>query len=146
MKFFLKKVYKSTIGFLLNFIASLCYMIFTPLSFILSFIFTWWNETLSYAVNKLNKQQESLAVCKDVLLGIMLAPFLNVILIKKDSNHKFGMFPETISYVIGKNDEENTLTKYGIKWRDRLNRIDKDHCKNAVISFELKYNKKVQIN
>lgn len=115
-------------------------LIFVPITFLISFIFTWWNKSLSYTIKKLNEQQETIAVCKDILLGIMLAPLLNVILIKKSSKYKFGILPQTISYVIGKNDEESTLTQYGIKWRDRLDKLNKNHCKNAVKLFNEKYN------
>lgn len=131
---------KNFIGFILNLITTICILIFIIISFPVSFVLTWWNRSLPYTIKRLNEQQESIAVCKDILLSIMLAPLLNVILIKKGSKYKFGILPQTISYVIGKNDEEGTLTKYGIKWRDRLNRLDSNHCKNAVISYNKKYN------
>jgi len=115
-------------------------LIFVTISFPVSFVLTWWNRSLPYTIKRLNEQQESIAVAKDILLGVMLAPLLNVILIKKNSKYKFGIDQQTISYCIGKNDEEDTLTKYGIKWRDRLDKADKDHCKKAVENYNKKYN------
>ena len=139
MKKILIKIYNHTIGFILNLVASICMLIFVPISFLFSFLFTWWNRSLPFTIKRLNAQQESIAVAKDILLGVMLAPLLNVILIKKGSKYKFGVDQQTISYCIGKNDEENTLTKYGIKWRDRLNKADKNHCKKAVINYEKRF-------
>lgn len=140
MKNIFKKVYDNTLGFILNLVASICMLIFVPVTFLLSFIFTWWNRSLPYTIKRLNEQQESIAVAKDILLGVMLAPLLNAILIKKDSKYKFGVDQQTISYCIGKNDEEGSLLPYGIKWRDKLNKADKDHCKKAVINYNKKHN------
>lgn len=57
---------------------------------------------------------------------------LNYLMLMKDSNHHFGNINETMSSVFGKNERDNTLTKIGVKWANRLNRIDKDHCNNSI--------------
>jgi hypothetical protein len=132
---------KNFIGFILNLIATICMLVFAPLGLPVSVLFTWWNKSLTYAINRLNEQYTSLAVCKDVLLGIALAPLLNKILITKDSIYKFGIFPQTISYVIGINHINGSITKFGVFWFNFLNRVDSNHCKNAVIRYNKKYNK-----
>jgi hypothetical protein len=116
-------------------------LVFAPIGLPTSVLFTWWNRSLPYAIARLNEQYTSLAVCKDVLLGIALAPLLNKILITKDSIYKFGIFPQTISYVIGINHINGSITKFGVFWFNFLNRVDSNHCKNAVIRYNKKYNK-----
>lgn len=139
MKNIFKKVYDNTLGFILNLVASICMLIFVSVTFLLSFVFTWWNRSLPYTIKRLNEQYLSLAICKDVLLNIALAPLFNNILITKDSIYKFGIFPQTISYVIGINHINGSITKFGVFWFNFLNRVDSDHCKNAVISYNEKY-------
>lgn len=133
---------KKIIGFILNLVSSVCMLIFVTCSFPISFILTWWNRDLTYTLNRLNEQQESIAITKDVLLGIMLAPLLNLILIKKSAAVKFGVFPQTISYVLGMGYLNGCLTKFGRFWVKFLNNLDKEHCLNAV----RKYNEKHNIN
>jgi hypothetical protein len=132
---------KKFIGFILNIVATICMLVFAPIGLPTSVLFTWWNRSLPYAIARLNEQYTSLAVCKDVLLGIALAPLLNKILITKDSIYKFGIFPQTISYVIGINHINGSITKFGVFWFNFLNRVDSNHCKNAVIRYNKKYNK-----
>lgn len=132
---------KKFIGFILNIVATICMLVFAPIGLPTSVLFTWWNRSLPYAITRLNEQYTSLAVCKDVLLGIALAPLLNKILITKDSIYKFGIFPQTISYVIGINHINGSITKFGVFWFNFLNRVDSNHCKNAVIKYNKKYNK-----
>ena len=56
----------------------------------------------------------------------------NRILITEEG-HQFGNVHETISCVLGHNQRDKTLTK-AWKWlADLLDKIEKDHCKNAII-------------
>ena len=57
---------------------------------------------------------------------------LNKYLIIKDSVDKFGDFRETISSVLGKNQQKNQLTKLGKIVCCILDFLDKDHCKKSI--------------
>ena len=57
---------------------------------------------------------------------------LNKYLIHKDSIDKFGDIRETISSVLGKNQEKKQLTKLGYIICCILDDLDKDHCKNSI--------------
>lgn len=45
---------------------------------------------------------------------------------------KFGTENETISSILGKNQRDKTLTKFGIAFCAFLDFIDEDHCKNSI--------------
>ena len=59
------------------------------------------------------------------------ADLFNDILIKKDSEHKFGDIKETISRVLGLNKRKGTLTKLGMSVANILNKLHKDHVELA---------------
>lgn len=62
----------------------------------------------------------------------------NRILIKKESEYRFGDIRETISSVLGKNQEKGTLTRTGKILAFILNTLEKDHCKNAIRWYDKK--------
>ena len=53
-------------------------------------------------------------------------------LITKDG-YKFGNSNETISSTLGKNERDNTLSQIGKALVWLLDKIDKDHCKKAIV-------------
>lgn len=57
----------------------------------------------------------------------------NALLIRSDSQSRFGDFEETISSVLGKNLRANTLTRCGRLLVWVLDFIDKDHCVKCII-------------
>jgi 8-oxo-dGTP diphosphatase len=67
----------------------------------------------------------------DVLFNVIGADMLTDILIK-EGGYKFGNKKETISSVIGKNDRMGTLTRAGRFLRWLLDRIEEEHCKDAI--------------
>jgi 8-oxo-dGTP diphosphatase len=67
----------------------------------------------------------------DVLFNVIGADMLTDILIK-EGGYKFGNKKETISSVIGKNDRMGTLTRAGRFLRWLLDKIEEEHCKNAI--------------
>lgn len=67
----------------------------------------------------------------DVFFNVIGADIMTDCLIKK-GGYKFGNPRETISSVIGKNDRAGTLTKTGVFIRCVLDKIEKDHCKDAI--------------
>lgn len=79
------------------------------------------------------------AYCIDVLACVVLQVPLNYLFLK-NSNYKFGSEYDSISYVLGINERDNTLSKIGKLLVKFLNFLDKDHCKNTVKRREIRYN------
>ena len=62
--------------------------------------------------------------------------------LKKENGYKFGVHGEMISSALGKNEHDKTLSEkgkgklsswfYGVMLVKILNKLDKDHCKNAI--------------
>ena len=48
------------------------------------------------------------------------------------NGYKFGNHNDTISYALGINERDNTLTPSGKKLCAFLNFLDEDHCKNSI--------------
>ncbi len=67
----------------------------------------------------------------DVFFNVIGADVMIDTLIKK-GGYKFGNQKETISSVIGKNDRMGTLTRLGRFLRWLLDKIEEDHCKDAI--------------
>lgn len=64
----------------------------------------------------------------------------NNILIKPESMYRFGKDRRvSISYLLGKNKQEGTLSEFGKIVADILNWLDKHHCEIAVALTEAKY-------
>jgi hypothetical protein len=57
--------------------------------------------------------------------------FLNV-LMKEENGYPFGNVNETISSVLGKNQRDKTLTRFGRLICFILDSIDKNHCINSI--------------
>jgi len=74
-----------------------------------------------------------IAQCIDQLGNVTYRDMFNDILLKSNSKNAFGDNQETISSVIGKNLEDNTLSKTGIWLNKILNLIQPNH---SVISIE----------
>ena len=67
----------------------------------------------------------------DQLGNVVCEHLFNVTLIKKNG-YKFGNEDVTISHVLGKNEETNTLSFAGKLLAWLLNTIDKDHNQKAI--------------
>jgi hypothetical protein len=84
-----------------------------------------------------NKYNRDIALAKDQLGNVILAPLLNKLLITK-AGYKFGNRKETISGVIGKNYLMSTLTRSGFSngtwWFNFLEKTDPkpNHCIRAI--------------
>jgi len=74
-----------------------------------------------------------IAQCIDQLGNVIYRELFNDVLITTASKNAFGDNQETISSVIGKNLEDNTLSKTGIWLNKILNLIQPNH---SVISIE----------
>tara|TARA_R100000951_G_scaffold105051_1_gene98591 strand:+ start:247 stop:624 length:378 start_codon:yes stop_codon:yes gene_type:complete len=71
------------------------------------------------------------AIAIDKLGNVIGAPFFNDTFIKK-GGYQFGNPEETISSILGKNQRDNTLTKFGSFFRIALDFIEKDHCFKSI--------------
>ena len=76
----------------------------------------------------------SIAVGIDQIGNSVCRDLFNHCLIKKNW-YKFGKVQETISSVLGKNQEAWSLTRVGRAVVGVLNRLDKDHCKKSIQNF-----------
>ncbi|MBB1579061.1 MAG: hypothetical protein HG424_003715 [candidate division SR1 bacterium] len=76
------------------------------------------------------------SVCRDLFNRCLIT----------SSGYKFGKVQETISSVLGKNQETGTLTCLGraVVWI--LDWIDKDHCRESIITFTSLEHKKDEGN
>jgi 8-oxo-dGTP diphosphatase len=75
------------------------------------------------------------ALAVDQLGNAVMKDLLNDLLVCK-SGYKFGNPDETISSVLGKNEESNTLSRIGKILTWKLNKIDRDHTKRSIESDE----------
>lgn len=76
----------------------------------------------------------SIAVGIDQIGNSVCRDLFNRCLIKKNW-YKFGKVQETISSVLGKNQEAWSLTRIGRAVVGVLNRLDKDHCEKSIQNF-----------
>lgn len=81
------------------------------------------------------------AMALDAFAGENYRTFWNLYL-KKEEGYKFGVHGEMISSALGKNEYDKTLSEkgkgklsrwfYGARLVKILDKLDKDHCKNAI--------------
>ena len=118
-------------GFLLFLIASVLWLPFTVINFIVVFI----TKIKSHGFIKvINGYFQHTAVDIDRFGNRNFRATLNLTF-RKYWGHKFGDERETISSALGKNERDGTLSRTGkgICWI--LNKLDKDHCKNSIKNF-----------
>lgn len=82
-------------------------------------------------VNKVSTYFRSCAIAIDQLGNVFCAELFNDLLIKDDST-PFGNEDETISSVLGKNQQKNNLTKLGSALNALLDFIDTNHSLNSI--------------
>jgi len=109
-------------GIILFLIATIMLWILSPLFIIYSLIKT----------PNLSNYFRDTALSIDQLGNTMGGPIMNNVLIKSESLFKFGNPDQTISYVLGKNQELKTLTRMGLFIVKILNKIEKNHVEKAV--------------
>ena len=87
--------------------------------------------TLRLSISRLSHYFLTIALSIDQLGNVILAPLFNQIMIKRNG-YKFGDEDETISYVLGRNQITETLSKLGNLLANLLDFIDKNHCAKTV--------------
>ena len=102
------------------------YLVVEPINFIYVILikkkFTW---------KRLNRyfRNESLAI--DRFGNSQYKSLFNAWFIK-EKGYKHGNINETISSVLGKNQRDETLTKFGMLITKILDRMDENHCKKSI--------------
>lgn len=121
------------IGLILLIVARILSTILLPVSFIygtLVNLFKW----------RLGKYYFNVAFSIDQLGNVVCMDLFNHTLIKRRSEHLFGDPDETISSVLGKNKEKETLTWVGRILVRILNCIDPGHVEDSVGHFKIYVN------
>lgn len=103
------------------------------LSLVLLLPLTIANFTLVAFRGKAKGYFMSTAINLDRFGNYEFRSLFNSLLIHPDSQNRFGDFEETISSVLGKNLQTNTLTTGGRLLVWLLDFIDKDHCVKCII-------------
>ena len=109
------------IFFLLVVIARVLFMLLAPFNF---FYVNFCKKKFNW--KRLNGYYRDEAVAIDRFGNFQYRRLLNKLLVKKDG-YEHGKFAETISSVLGKNQRDNTLTKFCNLIASLLDKIDKDH-------------------
>ena len=123
---------KSFLNSILLFIISITLgIILIPSSIILTIPIVFVVDSTQAAYDKLSKYIKSIAMSIDQVGNATMEYGLNAWLITKDG-YQFGNESETISSALGKNQAKGTLTKYGWVLVNILNKINPNHCLNAI--------------
>lgn len=115
------------IGLLLFFISIILVVLTTPLGFLYGIFHSLFNKGFS-GIGEFLLQ---IAISIDQLGNVVMQHLLNILWIKK-GGYKFGNRDETISSVIGKNKQLNTLTFFGKNMDKILEFIEADHSLNSI--------------
>lgn len=114
------------LNLLLSFLAVLMFIIIEPISFVYVIFIKkrpTWKRMSGYYLD--------LAVNIDRFGNYQFRSLFNAILIH-DNGYRFGDFRETISSVLGKNKQQNTLSKLGRVLDRILDVIDKNHSVKSI--------------
>ena len=125
---------KAIIYLLLVACASVGFLIVEPISFI---YVVFVKRKFTY--NRLCGYLHGLAYEIDKFLNHQYRSLFGAIWIRQDG-YQFGNFDQTISYVLGRNQLQGSLTRFGwaVVWI--LDKIEKDHCIKAVNIYERREN------
>ena len=113
-------------NFILVILAKLLYLAVEPINFIYVILikkkFTW---------KRLNRYFRNEALAIDRFRNSQYKSLFNAWFIK-EKGYKHGNINETISSVLGKNQRDETLTKFGMLITKILDRMDENHCKKSI--------------
>ena len=114
------------VNFILVILAKLLYLAIEPINFIYVILikkkFTW---------KRLNGYFREEAVEIDRFGNSQYRSLFNTWFVA-DGGYKHGNINETISSVLGKNQRDETLTKFGMLITKILYRMDENHCKKSI--------------
>ena len=121
---------KVAINIFLFFIATILILCIGTPAFIIAVIHLFFSVATG-RTQRVSAYIRKNAIFVDILGNIICGTFFNLVLIK-DSTYRFGERPETVSKVLGINEMNGTLTDLGKRIVWILDKIEKDHCKNAI--------------
>jgi hypothetical protein len=116
---------------LLFLIALILGIILIPISIVFTIPIVFIVDSAEAAYNKLATYIKSIAMGIDQLGNVTLEYGLNEFWITKDG-YQFGNKMETISSALGKNQVKGTLTPFGWAIVNILDKINPNHCINAI--------------
>jgi hypothetical protein len=116
-------------GFLLYIISLVMKRLLEPFIYI-------FGSIIALTKGEWNQYNTDLAIATDQYGNGLSKYLFNMMLIKKESTHKFGNIDETISSVIGKNKVAGTLTWLGTAVDIMLDSLDPDHSIKAIDNTE----------
>lgn len=97
-----------------------------PVAFIVGLFFMFWKQKVGSGIDKLSTDLRSVSYCFDLLGNVTIFNWL-WFLFKKKEGRKFGNCTETISFVLQRNYEKETLTNFGLWWYKFIQFIDPEH-------------------
>lgn len=117
-------------GFILSLIATILQLVLTP--FVLLYAACCYSS-----LKEANEHYKDIAIAKDQLGNVVAKYLFNDLLIKPESNAKFGNPDSTISSILGKNKLLHNLTLSGKLVSNLLNLIDKNHVEKSIERDEI---------
>lgn len=119
-------------GFRLFIVSIIAALLLFPIGFAWGFVKCFWKRQFKQGLKNLDSKFMILAKSNDKYGAVICAEWFNDVLITKESTHKFGNIEETASMVLGYNQQEKTLSDTGEDLVKALDKIEKDHCLNAI--------------
>ena len=114
------------VNLILVILAKLLYLVFEPISFVYVNFFKKkfnWRRLSGYFRDE--------AVAIDRFGNSQYRSLFNTWFVA-DGGYQHGNINETISSVLGKNQRDETLTKFGMLITKILDRMDENHCKESI--------------
>ncbi len=118
-------------GFLLFLVAVLLSIVFLPLGGVYSLVRLWIKANFKTWIKRVGQYFLVIAISIDQMGNVIMQELFNDVLIK-NSGVRFGNEDETISSVLGKNQQAGTLTLIGKGLNGLLHLLEKDHSIKAI--------------
>ena len=134
-----KQIGRLLLRVILFLVALILTVILAPLG-ILHFIFKhFWKRRFIGGLAVFGDLILAIAALIDRIANVLLQSLFNKTCII-EKGYRFGDKDDTISFVLGVNENKGTLTNFGIKLCALLSKFEKDHCKvtfnNKLIKYE----------
>ncbi len=118
-------------GFLLFLVAVLLSIVFLPLGGVYSLVRLWIRANFKTWIKRVGQYFLIIAISIDQMGNVIMQELFNDVLIRK-SGIRFGNKDETISSLLGKNQQAGTLTFIGKGLNGLLHLLEKDHSIKAI--------------
>ena len=128
MRIAIKRILTVIMWLLLMFFA-LVILGLTPIAFLTGLIFIFYKRNIGTGLDDLAYDLYKVTYVLDVLGNVTIFNWL-WFMFKRSEGYKFGNIDETISLVLRRNYDTNTLTKFGRWLYTAINTIDPGHFDN----------------